>query len=114
MTRKRYTQVAITKWFLKHGGRCYLCGCKINGKEWDREHVIPLGAGGSDDLENQRPAHRSCHAGKTKKDRPVIAKTNRMRAKNIGIKKKATMPGSKGSKWKRKMDGTVVRRDDYE
>jgi hypothetical protein len=43
---------------------------------------------------------------------PLIAKVKRVHQKHIGATRpKGTMPGSKNSKWKRKMDGTVVRRD---
>jgi hypothetical protein len=43
---------------------------------------------------------------------PLIAKVKRVHQKHIGAKRpKGIIPGSKNSKWKRKMDGTVVRRD---
>jgi 5-methylcytosine-specific restriction endonuclease McrA len=110
MKRKRHSRVALTEHFLALKGICHLCGGKCEGTAWDWEHVIALGAGGKDELENMRPAHRKCHASKTATDRPVIAKTNRLRASHLGIRKKPSMPGSRGSKWKRKMDGTVVER----
>jgi hypothetical protein len=37
----------------------------------------------------------------------------RVKSKALGLKKsKNPLPGGKGSKWKKKMDGSVVRRDD--
>ena len=39
---------------------------------------------------------------------PVRAKSNRIRARHLGAHKpRQVMPGSKASKFKRKMDGTV-------
>lgn len=39
------------------------------------------------------------------------AKVYRKKAAHLGIKRKGkSMPGSKSSPWKRKMDGTVVKR----
>jgi hypothetical protein len=46
-------------------------------------------------------------------DIPLIAKVKRIHQRHIGARKpKAPMPGGRLSKWKRKMDGTVVRRED--
>jgi len=83
------------------------------GQDWDVSHEIPLEAGGKDDDSNWFVAHRSCHRQHTAKvDMPLIAKVKRIHQKHIGAKRsKGIIPGSKNSKWKRKMDGTVVRRD---
>jgi hypothetical protein len=50
-----------------------------------------------------------CHKFKsTKHDTPKAAKTVRQRDKHSGIRKAGpVMPGSRKSKWKRRMDGTV-------
>jgi hypothetical protein len=86
----------------------------IPGEEWDVSHDIPLEAGGKDDESNWLVAHRKCHRVHTSKvDMPLIAKVKRVRQKHLGasLKSKNPLPGSKSSKWKRKMDGTVVRRE---
>lgn len=95
-----------------HGCRCYLTGQIIKpGDRWEIEHVIPLAGGGEDTDENCRPVLAKAHLEKTKKDVERIAKGKRIRQKHLGAKRSARpMPGSRASKWKRKMDGTVVER----
>ncbi|WP_170167094.1 HNH endonuclease [Paracoccus methylarcula] len=100
--------------FETHGGTCHICGGKVQvGESWDLEHVIPLAMGGEDDEGNVAPAHTACHREKTSEDAAQIAKANRVRAKHFGAKseRRATIPGSKGSKWKRKLSGQTVLRD---
>lgn len=107
MTRRRLTKKQIADWFLEHGGICHICETKIHvGEAWEREHVIPLAAGGSDDLENQRPAHVKCHKVKTAEDRGVIAKVERQRQKHLGIKK----PRAAG-RYRQRMNGEIIDRE---
>lgn len=42
-------------------GRCAYCGKKIDQKDMCVDHVIPLAAGGLDDLENMRCSCRACN-----------------------------------------------------
>lgn len=52
-----------------------------------------------------------CHGGRTQADVAEKAIVYRQRIKHLGIKKSSRpMPGSKASKFKRKMDGSVVLR----
>lgn len=100
--------------FEAHGGECHLTGRKIMpGDEWDLDHVVALVNGGENREANLAPALRSEHRKKTAQDVAQKAKDRRVRSKHLGIyKPKQTLPGSKGGKWKRKIDGTVVPRDD--
>lgn len=100
--------------FETHGGKCHLTGRKIRpGDDWDLDHVLALVNGGENRETNLAPALRSAHRKKTAQDVAQKAKDARVRAKHLGLHKpKQTLPGSKGSKWKRKLDGTVVRRDE--
>lgn len=113
MPRKRYSASAIVAWFLEHDGRCHICGGKIMpGERWEREHLVPLAQGGSDDLDNQRPAHALCHKGKTAQDAGDTARAKRRQAAHLGIKRpRRPMPGSRASGLKKRMDGTVCRRE---
>jgi len=115
MKRVRITGKMRADIFMRHGGVCHLCSMKVvPGEEWDVSHEIPLEAGGSDTADNWLVAHRKCHRTHTATvDIPLIAKVKRIHQRHIGAKPKSKnpLPGSKHSKWKRKMDGTVVRRE---
>lgn len=96
-----------------HGCRCYLTGAMIDPvrDRWEIEHVIPLAGGGTDDDDNCRPVLASAHLNKTKADLTRIAKGKRIEQKHKGAQRSARpMPGSRASKWKRKMNGEVVER----
>ena len=99
--------------FQKHNGVCHICGGKINvGEAWEVEHVIPFAMGGEDSESNWSPAHVRCHRTKTTDDVGKIAKAKRREARHIGAKVSGTpLPFGKKSPFKRKLDGTVVRRD---
>lgn len=43
------------------------------------DHQIPLDLGGTDDPDNLKPIHDSCHRRKTKEDIRAIAKARRLR-----------------------------------
>lgn len=114
MTRRKWTAKRRLAVFESHGGKCHLCGEKIDGtkERWDLEHLIPLAIGGEDIESNVAPAHVSCHKVKTVVDAGNIAKANRIRAKHQGAHvSKHPLPGGRNSKLKRKVGGGVVPRD---
>jgi 5-methylcytosine-specific restriction enzyme A len=98
----------------RFGGVCQ-CGCgrKITaGEPWNLDHVIAVINGGPNRESNFVPLLVSCHKAKTREDLAIKSKTARIKAAHLGVKAKSRpMPGSKASKFKRKMDGRVVRRD---
>lgn len=115
MRRKPLTRLQRVKLFDSVGGKCCLCGAVIRAERGDRwivEHLKSLWLGGADDETNMGPAHERCAIAKTTREAPVKAKGDRIRAKHLGIRKTVSrpMPGSKASGWKRKIDGTVVKR----
>lgn len=99
--------------FEAHGGVCALTGQKIRpGDEWDLDHKTALANGGEHRETNLHPVLRTAHREKTKADVALKAKADRVRKKHLGIAKpKAALPGSRQSKWKRKVNGTVVPRN---
>lgn len=114
MKRVRITAKMRADIFLSRSGMCHLCSMKVvPGEEWDVSHDIPLEAGGKDDASNWFVAHRKCHRVHTSTvDAPMIAKVKRIHQKHVGAKKsRSPMPLGRGSKFKRKMDGTIVRRE---
>lgn len=89
MTRRsKITRAKRVRIFDAAGGICHLCGHPIDGtkEDWEVEHPIALGMGGSDKESELRPAHVHCHKDKTAKDKKVIAKTVRARAAHIGAR----------------------------
>jgi 5-methylcytosine-specific restriction endonuclease McrA len=96
MKRKRRTGLQRTKIFDAHGGICCLCEFKIDApkQKWILEHKKPLWLGGADDESNLAPAHYDCAIEKTRAEAPVKAKSDRIRARHIGIRKRRrTIPG---------------------
>jgi 5-methylcytosine-specific restriction protein A len=94
-------------------GICCICKVKIHaerGDTWIVEHVVPLWSGGADDEPNMRPAHQHCAVQKTAAEAPVKAKTDRVRARHLGIKKPSKFSCSRNSKFKKKVGGEVVLR----
>jgi 5-methylcytosine-specific restriction endonuclease McrA len=107
--RRSLSSSGLVALFAAHGGICHLCEAKIQvGEAWERSHPIPLELGGADDESNWRLAHKRCHRAHTSTvDIPNIARAKRRFAKHIGARKRSTMAGSRSSKFKRRMDGTV-------
>lgn len=100
--------------FEAHKGTCHICGQAIDGTRdrWEVEHLVPYALTRDDSDGNLAPAHASCHASKTAEDVTQIAKAKRVERKHGGAHRPQTiLPGSKASKFKRKIDGTTVRRD---
>ena len=116
--RKNMTPRMRLKVWEAHKGMCALCGGKIDGvrERWIVEHLRALELGGEDTEANMAPAHEACAMAKTSGkngDHAMAAKAKRVKTKHLGIKKsKNPLPGSKGSKWKKKINGAVVGRDD--
>lgn len=99
--------------FEKHGGICHLSGKKITpADKWELDHIKPLWIGGENRENNLAPALKEAHKEKTTDDARNRAKAKRIKAKHFGINKsnKAIIPGSRASKWKRKLNGEVVKR----
>ena len=93
---------------------CGLCDCEIDPVRmvWEADHKVPIASGGADELANIQPLCAHCHKQKTRGDVRGMAKMKRVGEKHYGIKRpKRIMPGSRGHYLKKKLDGSVVRRD---
>lgn len=99
----------------RQGGKCAITGAIFKpGDKIEFDHKIPLWLGGENREKNLQAIIGEAHKRKTSAEATVRAKVNSVRLKHLGIKRKSSnpMPGGKGSKWKKKMDGTVVRRNE--
>ena len=45
----------------KTGGRCHICGGKINSP-WQADHILSHSKGGDHSIDNYLPAHRTCNS----------------------------------------------------
>ena len=90
-------------------------GTRCSANLWQKarhfDHVIPAAIGGDNSLQNCQCLCEPCHRVKTTKiDVPIIAKSKRISDKHNGIRKVSKFACSRSSKFKKKMDGTVVLR----
>lgn len=97
-------------------GRCAICSRDLKGGNITCDHRVPLEDGGVNDETNlQLICTSPCSLDKTGKENSRRAKADRVLVKRMGFKRpKHIVPGSRLSPWKRKLDGTVVRRDEDE
>lgn len=61
MNRRRLSKDERQKVYAKCNGHCAYCGCELEYKDMQVDHVIPLKRGGKDDIKNMFPACRSCN-----------------------------------------------------
>lgn len=92
-TITRHRRAAI---FRDNDGICHICTRRIfPGEAWHVEHVKARGLQGGDDDSNLKPAHVDCHAGKTRKDREIMADADRALIRHVGLKPKRKWPSRK-------------------
>ena len=109
--RKEFSKKTKLERFKFCGGKCEACDVKLTpatGIEYD--HDKPAAFQGDNSFSNCRCYCRNCHGTKTgKEDIPAIAKSNRTRAKYVGIKRHSSrpIPGSKASGVRKRMNGRV-------
>lgn len=97
--------------FSRYDGICYLSGRKIRaGDKWEIEHVLALSLGGEHRESNMAPALVAAHKIKTRTDRAIKAKNDRVRKRHLGLRKPSKFACSRDSKWKKKINGEVVAR----
>jgi len=54
--------------YLKHRGRCAICGVFLQLDKWEADHIIPWSRGGPTEVWNGQPLCIQCHALKTTMD----------------------------------------------
>lgn len=101
MSRKEFPAKVRKAAFDRAAGRCEGCGLPLDGaNRGEVDHILPLGLGGTSDLDNAQVLGKCCHGPKTAhQDVPAMAKADRLRKKHLGI----TRPSSslaKRNRWK--------------
>ena len=84
------------------------CGVELRPGNVYHEHIIPLGAGGDNSLENLAVVTKTCGSLKAHSfDQTKVAKTKRQRDKAFGVRKRKGHPmmGSRDSPIKKKIGG---------
>lgn len=61
MTRRKLSRAERRQVYEKCGGHCAYCGCDLEYKNMQVDHVKPLRTGGADEPCNMLPACRSCN-----------------------------------------------------
>lgn len=59
--RKKLTKAERLMVYKKTDGHCAYCGCDLDFKDMQVDHVVPLHCGGEDTMDNMLPACRSCN-----------------------------------------------------
>ena len=91
-------------------GRCQICDRKLmSGDKWDRDHIVPLADGGQNRESNFQVACNWCHGRKTSSENVTRAKVRSKTKKHAGIRERVSrpFPGSKQSRFKKHVDGSV-------
>lgn len=100
--------------FERELGRCHKCGRTIDaqgGESWTLEHLIAIINGGENRERNLGCTCSFCLPAKNREDMAIKKKNTRVRYKARGIKPARNgFATNRNGAFKRKMDGTVVRR----
>ena len=109
--RREFSNKVKAEAYLRAAGKCEQCNASIKHKPVHYDHDIPDDLGGEPVLSNCSVLCVPCHKEKTRSnDMPRIAKGRRIRKREMGIKKRSSFACSRQSKWKKKLDGSVVMR----
>lgn len=112
MTRQEFSAKTRAQAFERQSGRCTHCGVQLTPGNVEYDHRITCEQGGDNSLENCDPVCRNCHKGKTRSDATIAAKGRSVRRRAYGGTPRSAVPGSRASRWKRKLDGTIVLREE--
>src|ERR1700722_6525077 len=100
MKRVEFSKKTMLERFQYANGHCEACGCKLLTGRINYDHDNPETFSHDNSFNNCRAMCRGCHDLKTfGKDIPAVAKSNRIRAKHLGIRRHSSrpMPGSRAS-----------------
>lgn len=98
--------------FDRADGLCQICTRKISaGDRWVADHIVAIINGGANTEGNLQLCCDWCDRKvKTPADVAEKSRIARIRTKALGIKKRSTFACSRDSKFRKKLDGSVVLR----
>jgi len=109
--RREFSPKTKAAAFARSRGFCEACRAYLYPGKFHYDHDRAAALLGDAKLENCRVLCVNCHGEKTStEDVPRIAHAKRQERAFIGARKAPVMAGSRNSKWKKKLDGTVERR----
>lgn len=113
MSRREFPVKVKMQAAVRANGKCERCGVKIPAGGFHFDHHDPDGLGGEPTLANCRVLCIPCHKDKTREDNARMTKADNQRKRvALGIKptSKTPLPFGRNSAFKRKLDGTIVKR----
>lgn len=111
MTRAEFSKATKLAAWQACGGHCQTCTAKLFTGNIEYHHDQECTFGGKADLQNCVVLCRACHSEITRRQAKVIAKSNRVRARHLGIRssRKSFLTNRDGP-FKKRMSGEIVRR----
>lgn len=110
MRRREFSAKTKAQAAERAGGHCEQCTRRLLTGDFNFDHINPDEMGGEPILTNCQVLCRSCHHVKTHKDRKTIAKSNHVYRAHIGVRKRGSFATNRDAPFKKKIDGTLVRR----
>lgn len=96
--------------FERYDGRCNHCHLLIVGKLLPNyDHIIALANGGRNCESNIQLLCTACHPDKSREDVREKSIFYKKKVRRLKLKRRRLIPGSKGSGFRKRMDGTVER-----
>lgn len=96
--------------FERYNKTCCVCSRPVVGRLLPAyDHIVAIINGGRNIESNIQLLCSACHTAKTATDVAEKSAIYNKRAKRLKLKRRRLIPGSKGSGFRKKMDGTVVR-----
>lgn len=92
--RQEFSKATKLDAWTRSGGRCQCCTAKLFPGNIEYHHGVECTYDGGNSTSNCIVLCRACHSAITRKRAADIAKSNRVRAAHLGIKRsKRTIPG---------------------
>jgi len=107
-TPRKLTQKTKARIIERDESKCYCCQVKTDTPHID--HIVPLFLAGTEDDDNLAVICPECHKGKNKTEAKVRGKIRRLSGMNKTRKKKKIQSRGFDRRFKKKLDGSVVKR----